>query len=129
MSQERSITALREVLESNVEELDRLTRLIADVPLLARAEQGAISLDKTPVKLGDEARRVAEFLSMIAEDRDLTIEVKGDATVLADRLLVQRAITNLLSNAIRHAEASSGIEIYIHDEVGKSRALHSRRPT
>lgn len=118
LSKERTGADLRQVLEGNVDELDRLTRLIADMLLLAQTEQGASAVEKMPIKLGEEAQRVAEFLSMVAEDRGLKVVVTGDATVMADRLLVQRAITNLLSNAIRHATASSAVEIDIHEKVG-----------
>ena len=113
LSRRRSADELRDVLAGNVEELERLTRLIADMLLLARAEQGGEALERTAVDLAAEARRVAEFLAPLAEERGLRIEVSGEGTVPADRILVQRAITNLLSNAIRHAAASSVIGIAV----------------
>lgn len=113
LSRGRSLDELRDVLAGNVEELERLTRLIADMLFLARADHDGAVLERTAVDLAAEARRVAEFLAWEAEDRGLRIEVVGEATVQADRILVQRAMTNLLSNAIRHAAAASvvGIEV------------------
>ena len=49
----------------------------------------------------------------IAEDRQVKIAVIGNATVSANRLLVQRAITNLVSNAIRHAQTMTTIVVTI----------------
>ena len=113
LSRGRSLEELRDVLAGNVEELERLTRLIADMLFLARADHDDAVLERTRVDLAAEARRVAEFLAWVAEERGLRIKVVGEATVLADRILVQRAITNLLSNAVRHAAASSlvGIDV------------------
>ena len=113
LSRGRSLEELRDVLAGNVEELERLTRLIADMLFLARADHDDAVLKRTVVDLAAEARRVAEFLAWVAEERGLRIKVVGEATVLADRILVQRAITNLLSNAVRHAAATSlvGIDV------------------
>ena len=56
---------------------------------------------------------VADFIDVIAADRGIEIEIKGGASVQADRILLQRAITNLLTNAIRHATANSTVRIEV----------------
>ncbi len=67
-----------------------------------------------PVDLALEARKVTDYLSLVAEERALQLQVVGTAPpISADRLLVQRAITNLVSNAIRHASRQSEISIQI----------------
>lgn len=111
LSRQRSVEELHDVLAGNVEELDRLTRLIADMLFLAQADQGDAPLQWTAIDLAQEARRVAEFLSALAEERGISVEVKGNATVQADRILVQRAITNLLTNAIRHSDAPGVVSV------------------
>ena len=113
LSQTRDVESLRDTLASNVEELERLTRLIADMLFLAQSEQDKRSLDRDVLHLDVEANLVAEFLMDVAEDRQLQIAVVGNAAVSANRLLVQRAITNLLSNAIRHADTMTVIEVTI----------------
>ncbi len=114
LSQTRTVAQLREVLEGNVEELDRLSALISDMLFIARAEHDAAPLEPVPVDLAGEAARVADYLSLVAEEKALRFTVSGTAApLLADRLLVQRAITNLVSNAIRHATAQSTISIEI----------------
>ena len=120
LSQGRTIDELRDVLAGNVEELDRLTRLITDMLFLARADQGAAVMERSQVDLAGEARRVAEFLSIVAEERGIRVEVQGEATVPADRLLVQRAITNLLTNAIRHADAPGVVSVTVSQHDGQA---------
>jgi two-component system, OmpR family, heavy metal sensor histidine kinase CusS len=119
LSHTRSAAELRAVLEGNVEELERLSTLIADMLFIARADHGAMPLQPEPVDLRREAQRVADYLSLIADDKQLRLEVNGMAPpVTGDRLLLQRAVTNLLSNAIRHAAAASAIEIEVASANG-----------
>lgn len=114
LSQTRTAGELREVLEGNVEELERLATLISDMLFIARAEHDAIALQREPVELAQEARRVADYLSIAAEEKGLRLEVTGHApAVRADRMLVQRAITNLASNALRHAHERSTVVIKV----------------
>jgi len=114
LSQKRSVDELREVLEGNVAELERLSALISDMLFIARAEHDAVPLQADRVDLAREAQRVADYLSIVAEEKGLQLRVSGEAPALpADRLLIQRAITNLVSNAIRHAFERSTVRIDI----------------
>jgi two-component system, OmpR family, heavy metal sensor histidine kinase CusS len=119
LSKARSAAELREVLEGNVEELDRLTSLIGDMLFIARAEHQVNALDAQVVDLSREAQRLAEFMALGADDKGLRIVVDGVApAILADRSMVQRAITNLLSNAVRHATERSTIEVEVAAKDG-----------
>ena len=113
LSQTRTASQLQEVLEGNVDELERVSRLIADMLFIASADHKDSPLQLEAVALQDEARRVADYLSLMAEERGITIDVSGAATITADRLLVERAITNLVSNAVRHAAAQSAVRVAI----------------
>lgn len=113
LSQHRSGEELKDVLEGNIEELERLSRLIADMLFIAQADHSEAAVHRDNVELGEEARRVAEYLSLVAEEKPVGVSVSGAAEIQGDRLLLQRAITNLLSNAIRHARAGSTIDVRI----------------
>jgi two-component system heavy metal sensor histidine kinase CusS len=117
LSRTRTETELREALEGNVDELERLSRLIADMLFIASADASESPLQREAVDLRAEAGRVAEYLAVLAEDRNIRLEVAGDASVVADRLLVQRAITNLVSNAVRHANAGSTVRVQVSRHV------------
>jgi two-component system, OmpR family, heavy metal sensor histidine kinase CusS len=122
LSQPRSMAQLKDVLEGNVEELDRLSRLISDMLFIARADQDTSLILAQEVDLAGEARRVAEYMSLVAEEKGVHLQVTGGAPpIQADRLLIQRAITNLLSNAVRHAVDGSIVTV----EVASSDAAAS----
>lgn len=123
LSRHRSGEELRAVLEGNVDELERLSALIGDMLFIARAEHKVAPMERAAVDLAAEARRVADYLSAIADEKALVLDVYGSAPSLqADRLMIQRAITNLLSNAIRHAERGSRIDIDV-GRAGKTATL------
>lgn len=120
LSQTRGIDDLRDVLVGNIDEMNRLARLISDMLLIASADSQnkPHQTQHLELQLFDVAQQVVDFLSFVAEDNGITIELTGKAQVAADRLLVQRALTNLLSNAIRHAHPGSTVTVGISTGAG-----------
>ncbi|HWI83684.1 heavy metal sensor histidine kinase [Ramlibacter sp.] len=119
LSQPRPVEQLREVLEGNVEELDRLVALISDMLFIARADHQVLSVQAETVDLVQEAHRLAEFISLGTDEKRLRLEVSGQAPPLqAERSMVQRAITNLLTNAVRHANEASTVDIEVGAQDG-----------
>lgn len=118
LSKSRTNADFREVLEGNIEEFERLARLVSDMLFIASTDHTENPLNHEHMELAQEAQGVVDYLSLVAEERGLTVKVAGAAAVMADRLLVGRAITNLLSNAIRHAKAGSTIGLAVSEETG-----------
>ncbi|POD69180.1 two-component sensor histidine kinase [Pseudomonas syringae group genomosp. 3] len=120
LSRPRPSEEYKQALESCTEELERMSRMISQMLFLASVSQPAAPLPLEVIDLGEEAEKVAELFSSSAEDRDITLQVRGAAKVSGDKLMIQRAISNLLSNAIRHGLAGSVITITLdthEDEV------------
>lgn len=113
LSRGRSESELREVLESNVVELERLSRLVADMLFIAQEAEAGGSEAMTRLDLRRTAESVADFMSASAEERRIVLEVNGDSEVVANETLIQRALINLVSNAIKHADAGSVVSIVI----------------
>lgn len=121
LSQPRTTEQLVDVLEGNVEELQRLSRLISDMLFLAQSEHATAALQLTRVDLRGEAVKVAEYLELLAEERDVGVVVEGAGMVVADQGLVQRAITNLVSNAVRHCGSGTQVRIVVAEDAGRAR--------
>jgi two-component system, OmpR family, heavy metal sensor histidine kinase CusS len=113
LSKPRSAAQLQETLSSNLEELHRLGRLVQDMLFLSRADRGAKARCEQPVSLAALAREVVEFHEAAVDERGLHVRVVGDAHVAVDAALLRRAVSNLLSNAARHAAPNTAIEIGI----------------
>lgn len=109
----RGLEEYQEALHSNLEELERLQRMVSDMLFLARADRRMIGLTLVPINLRPEAESVAEYFEAAAAERGQKIRVHGEGTVRADRLMLRRAMNNLLSNAVRYAPAGATIEVAI----------------
>ncbi len=113
LSRSRSADEYRETLHSNLEEFDRLARMIGDMLFLAKADNGLLPRPAEPVRLEAEAEALVEFYEALAEEKGVCLRLAGSATVPGDRLMLRRALSNLLSNAIRHTPPGGTVEIRI----------------
>lgn len=114
LSRPRSNEELIDVLVGNVEELQRLSRLVADMLFLARADDAKAALDPVDLELAEEASRLVDFMGLLAHERGMTMVVSGTAKVKADRQLVRRMLMNLLSNALRHGLPGSSVGVHAY---------------
>ena len=113
LSQARSADEYRSALESTIEEFERMSRIASDMLFLAQADHAQVAARHTAVALGDEAALVCEYLALAAEEKNINVVLTGQGNVDGDREMIQRAITNLLSNAIRHTPRGGRIDMRI----------------
>jgi two-component system heavy metal sensor histidine kinase CusS len=69
LSKARSADEYREVLYSNLEEYDRLARMIGDMLFLAKADNGLLVQRSDPVNLAEEVRQLFEFYEAWSEEQ------------------------------------------------------------
>jgi len=119
LSRERSSEALRETLTSNLEELQRLAALVNDMLFLSQSDRGAVARRGQAVSLAALAQQVVEFHEAPLAEAGLEVSVEGDVFAAVDEPLFKRAVSNLLGNAIRFAEAGSRIVIRIAPDAAE----------
>ncbi|MCL9801738.1 heavy metal sensor histidine kinase [Pseudomonas sp. AKS31] len=112
----RSAEHYFEVLQSNLEELERLRSIINDMLFLASADQGNKATKLTSTSLADEVATTLEYLDFILEDAQVEVRVSGDALVHIEVAHLRRALINLLSNAVQHTGPGQVIEVRIEVE-------------
>lgn len=117
LTRSRSEEEYREVLVSNIEEYERLSRMITDMLFLAKAEEGQIVPTKETINLGRIVEELVEFYRLLAEEKNIDLNWSGDVKLQGDPLMIRRAISNLLSNAVRHTPANGRINV----RIGSSR--------
>ncbi|WP_143752010.1 heavy metal sensor histidine kinase [Burkholderia sp. SRS-W-2-2016] len=120
LARPRSAEQYREVIESGVEEYQRLSNMVNDMLFLARADSKQQRLDLSRVDAGAQIDAIARLYEPMANDAGVAIEAHGAADFAGDERLVTRAIHNLLSNAITHAPAGSVVTI-----SGENRGEHA----
>jgi len=113
LSRERTTEEYKDVLVSSIEELERVARIVRDMLFLAQVSHPAALAPFELIELEDEALKVADLFSLSAQEKRINLSVLGSARVLGDRLMIQRAISNLLSNALRHCPAGETVSLLI----------------
>ncbi len=113
LTRDRDAHAYREILASNAEEFQRLARMVSDMLYLAKTEHGLELPNREPVVLEREVQALFDFYEAVADESAVGLSLQGAATIMGDRLMVQRAVGNLLSNALRHARKHSVVKVII----------------
>jgi two-component system heavy metal sensor histidine kinase CusS len=129
LRQARSEDEYQALLASNLEELERISRMVESILFLARADEAQAVPERQPLRLHDELERIGEYFEGLAEERQLNLLIAGDATLSADPLLLRRALSNLVANAIRYADPGSEILMRVVAESGECRIeVHNQGP-
>ena len=125
LRRERAPADYQRTLDSNRHELERLSSLVENLLALA-ALDAAPARDKSPVDLALVCRDVAEQLSPLAAAQNvrLQLELAENVTVPGDVFALERAVRNLVENAIRHTPGGEQIVIRaVLDGAGQAGSL------
>jgi len=122
LSRPREAAEYRAVLESAVEEYERLSRMIENMLFLARADNAQARVAPQWIDLREALGKILSYYDMLAEERGirLALEVRsekgGRARAWADELMLNRAVGNLLSNALRHGprDCTVAVKALVH---------------
>jgi len=104
-----------DVLESTLEEAERLSRLSEDLLTLARSDSATLRPNPEAVDLVEIVERVVERLQAGARERSVSVRITGDpaAEAVLDAGMVGQVVWNLLDNALKYSPAGSVTEIDI----------------
>ncbi len=119
LTQPRNADTYRDILASNAEEFQRLARMVSDMLFLAKAEHGLLLPSAEDFSLAAEVQALFDFYEALADEKGVRLSITGEGHVTGDRLMLRRAISNLLSNALRYTPAQGWVRV----EIGTSEEL------
>ncbi|MGP9826076.1 heavy metal sensor histidine kinase [Ectopseudomonas khazarica] len=111
LDRNRSHEEYQNVLASNLEEYERLARMIDNMLFLARCEQPKATLKREPVDLQSLVEQLCEYFEGMAEDRGIWLVNQSHGQLEAEPELLRRALANLIVNALRYGAADSPVTI------------------
>jgi len=120
LSKARTADEYRQIIESSLEEYSRLSDMIEGLLFLARAEHGQTQVRRSTFEAVEQVEAVREYFDALAEERNIQVTCRGNALISADLQLFRRALSNLLSNALRHTPAGGRVDIVIDETEQKS---------
>lgn len=103
----------QETLGSCLEELDRLSQMIEQMLFLARCEEPSSELKLGPIPVRELLEGLSDYFEASADALDVKLDVRctDELAIMADRPLLQRALGNLVSNALRHTPAGGAVSL------------------
>lgn len=107
----RSETEYKAVLESNLEELERLGRIAQNILFLAQADHEREQEKRSALNIHEQLETIATYFEGLADERDLRFEVDASGTMSANEIMCRRAISNVVVNAVRYAEPGTVIRL------------------
>jgi two-component system, OmpR family, heavy metal sensor histidine kinase CusS len=116
LRRERSSEEYARVIASSLEEYHRLAELIDSLLFLARAENADLSLQKTWFQVGDELGQLLSYHELQATESEVKLSLSGDAQLFADSTLFRRAISNVVTNALKHTPAGGHVRVEVYPQ-------------
>ena len=130
LAQPRDSEAYQETLYANLDDCKRMARMIDDMLFLAKADNGLIVPEQQPVALDVEVEKLFEYYRLLADERGIRLQLHGHAVVRGDVLMLHRALSNLLSNALRYTPAGASIQVELEQNAnGSALRLSNPGPT
>ena len=130
LAQPRDSEAYQETLYANLDDCKRMARMIDDMLFLAKTDNGLIVPEQQPVALDVEVEKLFEYYRLLADERGIRLQLHGHAVVRGDVLMLHRALSNLLSNALRYTPAGASIQVELEQNAnGSELRLSNPGPT
>jgi len=107
-------------------EVDRLTRLVGDLLILAQAESGRLPMDMRPVELDTIFLEVFQQMRTLAGEKvQLHIGEIDQVQVTGDRDRLKQVLVNLVGNAIQYTPSGGRVTLSLQQSNGQARLIVS----
>jgi len=117
LTRERTAAEYRETIESSVAECERLSRIVDNLLFVARADAAREPIARTRFNARPAVEKIATFYQTVADDHHVTITCCGDGQIYADPDLFERAVGNLVDNALRFTPKNGSIQIALAEHA------------
>ena len=123
LRKKRPLHEYEQILESNLEEIDRMSKIVEDLLLLSKADIGEIRLNREDIHLTRFISGLTEQMKILAQPKNIRIEIsnhQNEIHVLGDTLRMRELFINLIENGIKYTEAGGSILITLTKETDGS---------
>jgi two-component system heavy metal sensor histidine kinase CusS len=118
LTRQRTAAEYRETIESTIGECERLSRIVDNLLFVARVDAAREPIARKPFDARKAVEKIAAFYQTIAEDHHVAISCSGEGQIYADPDLFDRAVGNLLDNALRFTAENGSIRIALRQRDG-----------
>jgi two-component system heavy metal sensor histidine kinase CusS len=118
LTRDRTADEYRETIESTVGECERLSRIVDNLLFVARVDAAREPIARKRFDARAAVEKITAFYHALADDRHIAIGCSGEGQIYADPDLFERAVGNLLDNALRFTPENGSIQIVLSERNG-----------
>jgi heavy metal sensor kinase len=109
----RSASEYEEVLQSSLEEIKRISRIVEELLLLARFEDQQVKLDCSRFNIGTLLTEVVDEVTVLAQQKEIVLScaVNGPLMITADAEKLKQVLLNILDNAIKYTGQGGSVSV------------------
>ncbi|MES2188192.1 MAG: heavy metal sensor histidine kinase [Pseudomonadota bacterium] len=112
LHQTRGVDEYEHLLESNLEELDRLRQIAENILFLAQADHAALQqMERAELPMLAELQKIADYFEGPAEENGLRFVVEAGGVAWVNAALWRRAVSNLVVNAVRYGARNTVVRL------------------
>jgi signal transduction histidine kinase len=110
---EHATAAQKERLASQIDEIERLAKIVDGLTLLTRADAGQIALKSEPVRLDELVRESVTDAKTLAQSQDIDVRLGAcdEVTVIGDRHRLRQLLLNLADNAVKYNQRNGSVDV------------------
>jgi heavy metal sensor kinase len=119
LRKERTPQEYQQTLESNLEEINRMSQIVEDLLLLSRADTGEVRLNIEDINLTEILNEVLTQMNRLAQSKGLYLSTSNhhqDIHIFGDALRIRELFINLIENGIKYTEEGGSIHITLQKE-------------
>ena len=119
----RPLEDYQSVLESNLEEIDRMTRIVDELLFLSRADMGEVKVESLPVSMESLVEDIHRQAKLLAQDRNIEVLLGTvmPVVVQGDDLRLRELLLNLVENAMKYSHPGGKVEISLLNDGREAR--------
>ncbi len=119
----RLLDDYKSVLESNLEEIDRMTRIVDELLFLSRADMGEVRVESLPVAMESLVEDIHRQAKLLAQDRNIEVLLGTvmPVVVQGDDLRLRELLLNLVENAMKYSHPGGKVEISLLNDGREAR--------
>ena len=118
LNKERDAKEYQEVISSNLEEINYMSKVLEDLFILSRSDENQIQLECKPMNLREVIDEVFDHAQALADEKNIEISIAFLEPVLinGDAVRLRQMIWNILHNAIKYTQMGGQVKISLEDK-------------
>jgi heavy metal sensor kinase len=115
LKRKRALKEYQRILVSNLEEVNRMSRIVEDLLTLSRADMGELTMEREEIELSSLAREVWEDLQIMAQEKGIQLKFTDDGFTMVegDPLYLRQLILNLTENGLKYTPPGGKVELNV----------------